>query len=212
MTKTLPPARPVLWPLRSIDTAKVNITQLSNGCRKISIQHAELKDVTPEMLAWWYQNVVGEMEYAGQILPRYLVWHPLDHISYSIIDSHKQQRVVKGTRLHIREAFQRDPSNLLDIRVTVQRIDSKEAVVVKRTLGLKVLELSNQFETSKTGSFYTTIMTIGTNSWLSKLGINKIFRSIILPGEKARAWAKHHIEEIGNLENFLPQLYKSEVR
>ena len=44
------------------------------------ITHAELKGVTPETLAWWYRHVIGEVEYAGRQWPRYLVWHPLDHM------------------------------------------------------------------------------------------------------------------------------------
>ena len=39
----------------------------------------------------------------------------------------------------------------------------------------------------------------------------KVFNSHIRPrifsDEMARAWLQHHVEEIGNLENFLPALY-----
>jgi hypothetical protein len=38
-----------------------------------------------------------------------------------------------------------------------------------------------------------------------------LLRSLILPGEKAMAWVRHHIEEIGNLEHFLPALYQREL-
>jgi len=50
---------------------------------------------------------------------------------------------------------------------------------------------------------------IGTSAGIGRLGLNRALRSRILPGEKLRAWARHHIEEIGNLENFLPHLYAS---
>jgi DAPG hydrolase-like protein len=71
----------MLWPLRDVRTADVSITELSDGRRQIIIDHAEMNGVTPAMLAWWYGHVVGDMEYAGRTYPRYLVWHPLDHIS-----------------------------------------------------------------------------------------------------------------------------------
>jgi hypothetical protein len=48
-----------------------------NGRRQIVIRHQELSGVTPRMLDWWYGHVGGEMEYAGKIYSRYLVWHPL---------------------------------------------------------------------------------------------------------------------------------------
>ncbi len=202
----LPPPRPVIWPLRSIDTAQVEISD--EGVRRITIRHAELKGVTPEMLAWWYANVVGEMEYAGELYPRYLVWHPLDHISYSIVGKPDGAKVSPGTRLHIREAFQRDLNNLLDLDVTVERLDTEEAAIAHYVLGVRVMRLSNRFEATATGCRYTSVMTIGVKSWLGHLAINYLLRQMILPGDKAMAWVRHHIEEVGNLENFLPDLYK----
>lgn len=207
----LPPARPVLWPLRPVDSAEVEIDQLADGRRRISIHHAELRNVTPDMLEWWFGHVEGEMEYAGEIRPRYLVWHPLDHISYEVIDRSAREKVAKGTRLHLREAFQRNPENLLDIRVTVERLDKEEATIGRRILGLEVLRLTNTFEPTATGTRYKSVMVIGTGSWLGRFGVNRLLRLRILPGHKALAWVRHHLEEVGNLENFLPALYAENV-
>ena len=104
--------------------------------RQIIIDHAELNGVTPAILAWWYGHVVGDMEYAGRTYPRYLVWHPLDHISYEIEGNHETHEIKPGTRLHLREAFQRNTNNLLDLHVTVERIDSEAATIVKSVLGM----------------------------------------------------------------------------
>src|SRR2546423_9367971 len=81
----LPPSRPLPWPLRAPATAETTFEHLADGRRRIVIRHAELKGVSPEMLAWWYHNVIGDMEYAGTRWSRYLVWHPLDHISYEVV-------------------------------------------------------------------------------------------------------------------------------
>jgi hypothetical protein len=202
----LPPPRPVLWPLRSVATAKVNIAELADGRRRIVIEHAELTGVTPVMLAWWYANVVGEMEYAGQILPRYMVWHPLDHISYEIVGGRPPAR--PGTRLHIVEAFQRNPANRLDLHVTLERLDEQEARIGRRLFGMEVMQLSNRFQATTSGTQYTTIMTIGSASWAGRLGLNRLLRSRILPGEQVNLWIRHHVEEIGNLVNFLPSLFR----
>jgi hypothetical protein len=77
----LPPPRLRLWPLRAVETASTAFETCPDGRRRIVIKHAVLKHVTPEMLDWWYRHVSGDMAYAGGHLPRYLVWHPLDHIS-----------------------------------------------------------------------------------------------------------------------------------
>jgi hypothetical protein len=162
------------------------------------------------MLAWWYHNVVGEMDYAGGRWPRYLVWHPLDHISYTIVREAPGGGIGAGARLHIREAFQRKPGNLLDVSVTVEGIDAQAAIIGNRILRLSALRLVNSFQGAATGTRYLTEMTIGSDSLAGRLGFNRLARALILPGAKAEAWARHHIEEVGNLENFLPGLYARE--
>jgi hypothetical protein len=52
------------------------------------------------------------------------------------------------------------------------------------------------------------MMTIGTTG---RLGLNALLTARILPGELAMHWARHHVEEIGNLENFLPTLFARET-
>jgi hypothetical protein len=157
----LPEARPMLWPLRPASSAEVTDEVLGTGQRRITIRHAPLHGVTPEMLSWWYGgNIVGTMHYAGQEWPRYLVWHPLDHISYEIVEAGSDGAVGPGSRIRVREAFQRDPGNLLEVTVEVERLDERMAII---------------------------------------------------PGSRALAWARHHIEEIGNLENFLPGLWEADA-
>jgi hypothetical protein len=67
---------PVPWPLRSLESAKITLTELQDGCRRILTQE-ELKDATPQMLAWWFSHVVGKTKYAGRRWA-YLVWDPID--------------------------------------------------------------------------------------------------------------------------------------
>jgi hypothetical protein len=208
---SLPDPRPVLWPLRPVGSANVDIKVLRDGRRRISIEHAELRGITPEMLVWWFGHIEGEMEYAGRKWPRYLVWHPLDHISYEVL-KHSSGGVGPGAQLHLREAFQRDPHNLLDVTATAERLDPGAAVIGGRVLGIPALRLFNKFERTRAGTRYISVLVIGSDSRLGRWGGNWLLRSLILPGEKARAWARHHIEEIGNLENFLAALYARENR
>jgi hypothetical protein len=39
-----------------------------------------------------------------------------------------------------------------------------------------------------------------------------VARRRAFPPEKLTAWTRHHIEEIGNLENFLPALFRDQTR
>jgi hypothetical protein len=58
----LPPPRPALWPLRPVASADVTDELLPDGRRRITVRHAELPGVTPEMLDWWYGHVDGPVE------------------------------------------------------------------------------------------------------------------------------------------------------
>jgi hypothetical protein len=202
----LPPPRPVLWPLRPLCSADIDIREGPDGRRCITIHHAELNGVTPGMLAWWFAHVDGEMDYAGGRWPRYLVWHPLDHISYHVVSRATEGAVAGGARLHIREAHQRARSNLLDVTVEVERIDPGAAIICRRLLGLNVLRLVNRFEPTRAGTRYVSELTIGAAGLVGHLGFNRAVRSRVLPGDLALAWARHHVEEVGNLEYLLPPL------
>jgi hypothetical protein len=52
-------------------------------------------------------------------------------------------------------------------------------------------------------------MTIGRagKGPLSRL-INRIIQPIVFPRRKGVAWLKHNVEEVGNFQFFLPQMYE----
>src|SRR5215207_1895528 len=188
----LPPARPVVWPLRPTQSAHTTVEILPDGRRRILIRHADLRGVTPEMLAWWFAHVEGEMEYAGRRWPRYLVWHPLDHIAYEVVKRAAEGRVGPGARLHVVEAFQRNSHTLLDTFVDVERIDAEAAIIARTVLGRRILRLVNTFERTQSGTRYLSQMTIGMPNVAGWFGANRVLRARILGGATALAWARHH--------------------
>ncbi|TDD14431.1 hypothetical protein E1218_33060 [Kribbella turkmenica] len=203
----LPAPRPVLWPLRPLDSAAVR-TAARDGRTVVTIRHALLSDITPEMLSWWYAHVSGTMRYAGQQWPRYLVWHPLDHIAYDVTSPSTDGTVGPGARLHITEAPGRDLDQLIDIRVGVEQIDSQAAIISSRKWGTSLVRLENEFTAARGGTRYVTRMTIGDSTPLGRVVLNRLAHAKAFHRAKLTAWIKHHIEEIGNLENFLPDLFR----
>lgn len=115
--------------------------------------------------------------------------------------------VSVGAHLHITEALHRDPDNLLDIRVTVEEIDECHAVIARRVLGTSLVRLENEFAAGRTGAAYVTRMTIGDDTALGRLLLNQVAHRRAFPPRRIQAWVRHHVEEIGNLENFLPDLF-----
>jgi uncharacterized protein (TIGR00369 family) len=177
---SLPQPRPQLWPLREPSTASVTRDRDRHRAH-VRIEHAPLSGVTAAMLRWWYGNVPGSMTYAGAIYPRYLVWHPLDHISYEVVsaggtasDHAGDDRVRTGSKLRIREALQRDPDQLIDIRVTVDELRPNRAVIVKRVLGTTIVRLENDVHDAPSGAAYRTTLTVGDTTPLARIVLNRI--------------------------------------
>lgn len=206
----LPPPRPVEWPLRSADSARVSRTR-EGGRTVIAIEHAPLPGVTAEMLTWWYGHVPGSMSYAGTTHPRYLVWHPLDHIAYRLVRGDAHGRIGPGARVHVTEALGRDPGNVINIEVAVEELGEGSAVISKRIAGTSVVRIENAFRTGPDGAAYTSRLTIGDRTALGELLLNRVAHRMAFPPRRIDPWIRHHIEEIGNLAHFLPGLFADQA-
>ena len=85
--------RPVLYPLRPVETAMVRFTPAQHHRRRVTIDHRPLAGVTPEMLLDWFTHLGGTMCYGGVVIHRYLAWHPIDHIRH--LNAHAGWRGVR---------------------------------------------------------------------------------------------------------------------
>ncbi|MBB6549304.1 hypothetical protein [Nonomuraea rubra] len=192
--------------MRPPESARVSRTT-HDGRLEITIEHAPLTGVTPQMLTWWYGHIPGTMEYAGAVYPRYLVWHPLDHISYELRTPGRDGGVSPGARLRIIEALGRDPGLVIDIQVRVQELTDERTVIAKRLAGTTLVRLENDFTAVPSGTRFVTRLQLGDSTLLGRLFLNRAAATRAFPPAKLQAWIKHHIEEVGNLEHFLPDLF-----
>jgi hypothetical protein len=133
---TLPAPRPVLWPLRPQESARVSRSD-DSGRRIVTIEHAPLRGVT------------------------------------------------------------------------VEGVTERSAIISRRIAGSSVVRLENEFESTDVGARYVTRMTLGDDTLPGRLLLNRIARTKALPPPKLERWIRHHIEEIGNLEHFLPTLFEA---
>jgi hypothetical protein len=75
-------------------------------------------------------------------------------------------------------------------------------------MGTALVRLENEFQTGPGGARYVSRMTIGDATRLGRLILNRIARRRAFPPRKIEPWVRHHIEEIGNLEHFLADLFR----
>lgn len=200
-------ARPVLYPLRSVDTATVTYSEHPHGRRRVTIDHRPLTGVTPAMLLDWFTHLGGTISYAGVVIDRYLAWHPIDHIKWELARPAPTGGAGEGARFHMVEAFGARPEFLVDEVARVEKLDETGIRLVLRVAGVIVFQLEHTWSAGSDGAHYVTVMDLGPRAALLA-PVNRILRRRFCE-EKAHAWVKHNIEEVGQLEYLLPQLESS---
>ena len=191
--KLLPP-RPFNWTMKSLDSAQTGVKPLDDGRLELSIRHDVLKGVTPAMLDWWFRNIEGTMEHMGQTYPRYLVWHPIDHIHFEVARRASDGTAGPGAQFHIVEALGANLDYLVDSVADVLKADDTGHTLSVRAFGTEVIRIEHTFTPEPEGTLFQSRTRVVTKA---------------VPEAMGRAWLKHSVEEIGNLEFFLPALYAS---
>ncbi len=195
---------PVLFPLRTTATATVRHLEAPHGRRRITIDHQPLAGVTPAMLLDWFTHLDGTMSYGGETVPRYLAWHPIDHIRWELDRPAPDGGAGEGARFHIVEAFGGDPRHLVDVVDRVEKLDETGIRLVTRVAGAIAVQLEHTWSPGVDGTHYVSVMDLGARSALM-WPVNAYLRRRF-PDDMARAWVRHNVEEVGLLEHLLPRL------
>jgi hypothetical protein len=159
-----------------------------------------LKHVTPEMVAWWFGNIGGDIEIESRRPSRYLVWHPRDHILWQLARPGPDGRASRGARFRVVETFGRNPAHYIDVTETVTRLDATGITLEGYLLGQQVTQLKHGFAAVDGGTLYLSSLTIGTAAAGLRWIVNPFIRRMV-PEAMGRAWLKHNIEEVGVLEH-----------
>lgn len=166
------------------------------------------------MLHWWFQNIEGEMCIEGVSYPRYRVWHPLDHVAHGYV-RRGQGGVGPGSIFRIHEVLGRNPAWEIDVLTRVTQLDASGFAHRPRPHGLPIVRMDYAFERCPGGARYVNSLTFGVEGKgaLTRLvrPLNALLRRAAFSREKAEAWLQHNIEEVGNFEFFLPELYARET-
>lgn len=208
---TLPPERDFGWKMKPFDSAKTDFTIDQDGVLKLTIDHDTICGVTPKMLSWWFQNIGGEMTYKGKTYLKYLVWHPKDHIHWSLTYKSANTGIGTGSYFRIVEALDRNMNFLIDSVELVEKIDETGIRLIRKIGSIEVFSLQHDFIQDGNNTIYKSKMSVGTNKVIGKV-FNSFIRPLIFSNDMGLAWLKHNIEEVGNFELFLPELYDEETK
>lgn len=206
----LPEPIPVPWTMKPLGSAETRIEHLDDGRVRFSIVHDVLAGVTPEMLVWWFEHMDGDVEIGGRQVPRYRAWHPRDHVALRYLHpSTDGRRFGPGARVHIQEFLGGDPRYAVDFASTVDFLDATGFAHGEWVAGRRVAHLQYRFVPVAGGTRYEDSLTVGIESGMFGAMFNRLVRPAYFSEDMGRAWLLHNVEEVGNLQFFLPDLYRA---
>jgi hypothetical protein len=208
--KRLPllPQRPHLGAMKPLASARTSQSRLANGQLLLTIDHDTIRGVTPSMLRWWFEHLGETMVHEGVSYPRYLLWHPRDHIHFELAKRSPSGGTGQGAYFRIVEAFAANPDFYVDSTEYVEKLDDEGISLVKRIFGREVFRLEHRYRNTAGGASYRSRMVVGADA---KGPMGRLFNDHIRPrifsNEAATAWLTHNVEEVGMFEHVLPRLY-----
>ncbi|MEX0309140.1 MAG: hypothetical protein AB3N17_02735 [Tateyamaria sp.] len=222
----MPVARDFGWALKPTTSSHFQICERPNGQFVVVLNHALLRGVRAEMLAWWFQrftrlrvtleNVPG---YEGQTVPAYLLWHPSDHFNATLTGRTGPggPPLAGETRIHIQEAMQYETHGWdypVNAELTVSYV-GEDGWSMGRYLPIfgPVMMLRIHFKDVVQGDVhlgvhyhYEIVIGLPGKDPVSRL-INRRITASFGP-QFFEAWHTHNVIEVGTFENFLPVLFE----
>lgn len=195
---------PLLTPLRAVDTATVRYEAHPHGRRRVTIDHRPLDGVTPADLLAWFRGLGGDMPYDGRRVPRYLAWHPLDHVRWELARPAPGGGAGEGARFRIVERFAGRPEYAIDVVDRVEKLDETGIRLVQRIGGHVVTSLEHTWSAGRGRTHYVSVLDLGARGPLAR-PVNAVLTRRF-PDDMVRAWVRHNVEEVGRLELLLPML------
>jgi hypothetical protein len=89
----------------------------------------------------------------------------------------------------------------------VEKLDETGIRLVQRLGGIVIFQLEHTWSAGSDGAHYVSVMDLGARSALLA-PVNRVLCRR-LSDDMLRAWVRHNIEEVGQLEYLLPQLKSS---
>jgi hypothetical protein len=210
MGTPLPEPLRLRWPLKRASSASAGVDTLDDGRKKYWIKHDVLKSVTPQMLAWWFGHLEGDVQIQGRRFARYRVWHPLDHVYARYVRRAPDGSGGPGAQIALCEYLGRNPGYKIEAVSTIEKLDDTGFIHSVIRGGVRLARMEHVFTKTREGTRDENCLIVpGT----PRLGpVTRLLLPWWFPDGKGQAWLSHSVEEMGTLENFLPELYQREAK
>lgn len=198
------------WGLKPFGSAECGIERLADGRMSYWIRHELLRGVTPQMLAWWFANLEGDVLIGGRRINRYRAWHPYDHVHASYARRLPDGSVGPGATIRLREYLGANRRYEVNTVCDIEKLDEQGFIHNPRVHGLSGLaRMEYRFRAVDGGTLYENRLLIGgASGW--RRWVTPLIQRFAFDHARGLAWLRHNIEEVGALEHLLPLLYQPE--
>lgn len=113
--------------------------------------------------------------------------------------------------VHIQECLTANKDYAIDNKLRVERLDEMGITLRGDIFGIEYMRLEHRFIEGHGGTHYISQMRIGSIlPGISTFSRKKIY--LLMPDDKAKAWFRHNVEEVGNFQFFLPEACERDPR
>ncbi|KAI8463549.1 MAG: hypothetical protein J3K34DRAFT_443586 [Monoraphidium minutum] len=95
----IPAERPPLWPFREMSSGTVTCADGKSGSIVLTVVHAPIPNVTPDMLTWLFLNGLRQSSVHptdGKTYSNFMLMHPREHNTHSVSGKSASQNAAKG--------------------------------------------------------------------------------------------------------------------
>jgi hypothetical protein len=201
-------------PMKTLDSASWALEAIGAGGLRAWIDHAPMPGVTPAIMRWWFEHVdsfttFNGTDFTGPEVRAYRYWHPFDHIKVSwakkVLGS--DGRIGEGSVIAIDE----DIGGRYPVRAKarVSRFDDGAFNFDLLAGGVApVGQVLHVWDPSEGGLRFRTEVIIDSPVPIIGPILTWLARRFAFTDDLLNAWILHNIEESGETERFVPQLYE----
>lgn len=202
------PPRDLPWTVPDHTLAKKSYEYLPDGRILVITHHLPLPDITPAMIAWFYQQLpISTVELDGTTYPLYHLFHPTEHGRLWVDEEAADGTPgMKQGATIVREEWFGEFDSRGKARIT--EFSDRGFTAVAYVAGIEIGMVEHRYSVVDGQTRYVVHATLGSDLPLLGTLLNAYIRNRVFTPAMMAQWMRHQVEEVGSLVHFLPALYK----
>ena len=206
------PPRDLPWEVPDHHLAEKSYEYLPDGRIRVITHHLPLPNITPGMLAWFYQQLpISTVELDGTTYPLYHLFHPTEHGRLWVAEAAPDGTpgMAQGSTIVREEWFGEFDSRG---KARIVEYSNKGFTAMAYIAGIEIGVVEHHYTIVNGETQYVVHATLGSDLPVLGALLNAYIRNRVFTPEMMAQWMRHQVEEVGSLVHFLPELYAQRSR